>query len=71
MKYSSLRNEIEFMDLKHKHEIQLLQMKQQQEKELLLNSCKHKYDDGTSAKTPNGVQWDIYYSCNICGKTIG
>ena len=67
MKVSNLKYQLEIMDLNHKHEIEILKLKQEQEKKELLISCTHRYDDGSSAEVSNGVQWDLYYTCNICG----
>lgn len=70
MKYSKLKNDLEMLELQHKHEIALLQMKHEQSKNELLNKCTHKYEDGTSAESYKGVQWDSWRECSICGKTI-
>jgi len=70
MQYSKLKNEIEMLELKHKHDMQLLKMQHEQDVKELKSKCTHTYDDGTSAKTWQGVQWDYYYNCAICNKTI-
>lgn len=70
MKYSKLLNEMEVLNLKHKHEIEKLKMEQMQEKLKLINQCTHKYDDGTDAKRTEGTQWDFYYKCTICQQTL-
>lgn len=70
MRYSKLKNELEVLELKHKHESARLHMNHQQEISELLNSCTHTFDDGTTARVANGVQWDLYYECAICGKTM-
>jgi hypothetical protein len=69
MKYSKLKNDLEMLELQHKHEIALLQMKHEQTKKELLSKCTHKYEDGTSADTYKGTQWDSWRECAICGKT--
>lgn len=69
MRYSKLKNELEVLELKHKHENALLKMNHEQEKSELLNKCTHTYDD-TSAKCCDGVQLDLYYKCEICGKNL-
>ncbi|UUV47007.1 hypothetical protein [Bacillus phage vB_BanS-Thrax5] len=70
MKYSSLKNEIEVLELKHKHQLAELTMRHQQEINALKMSCGHTYDDGGSAKVSGGTQWDYYYVCAICNKTL-
>jgi len=70
MKYSKLKHDLEVLELTHKHEIQLLQMQHSQAKNELLNKCKHTYEDGSTAKTTIGMQWDSYQSCKICGKSV-
>jgi hypothetical protein len=70
MKYSKLKNDLEILELQHKHEISMLKMKHEQAVKELLNKCTHKYEDGTSAKVFEGVQWDYWYACDICGKTV-
>lgn len=66
MQYSKIQNEIELLELKHKHEKKQLEVQHTQELRALKSSCTHKYDDGTSAKTTEGTQWDWYYACKIC-----
>lgn len=70
MAYSKLNHDIEVMKVNHKHEEQLLKMKQDMEINQLVSSCTHKYDDGTSSKKFAGTQWDSYYICEICSKNI-
>lgn len=67
MKYSKLKNELELLELNHKHEAQLMQMRQKSEKSYLLNKCTHKYEDGTSTSTFKGNQFDYFNECDICG----
>lgn len=70
MRYSKLKHDIEVLELNQKHEMDLLSMKQEQARKELLSKCKHEYEDGTSAKVSNGMQWDLYYVCGICGKSL-
>lgn len=71
MKYSKLKNEMEVLELKHKHQLAELQMNQNEEMRLLQRKCTHTYDDGTSARKSEGNQFDIYYVCKICNTTLG
>ncbi|UUV46223.1 hypothetical protein [Bacillus phage vB_BanS-Thrax2] len=68
MSYSKLKNEIEVLELKHKHQLAELQMKHRQEINALKITCNHTYDDGSSAKRAEGTQWDNYSQCKICNK---
>lgn len=70
MKYSKLKNEIEMLELQHKHEIALLQMKHEQAKSELMNKCTHKYEDGTSTRVGKGGQWNYWDECDICKKVM-
>jgi hypothetical protein len=70
MKYSKLKHDLEVLELNHKHEVQLLNMKHEQDRSMLKSKCTHNYEDGSSAKEGNGVQWDMYYKCEICGKSL-
>lgn len=70
MGYSKLKHELELLDLNHKHELKLLEMKQKNEKNELLNSCTHRYEDGSSASSFRGNQYDNYQACDICGKSL-
>jgi len=70
MKYSRLKHDIDILELNHKHEAQLLKMKQDIEKKELLSKCNHIYEDGTSARGMRGDQRDYYYVCEICGRSI-
>jgi hypothetical protein len=69
LKISNLKHQLEIMELNHKHEMELLKLKQNMEKEQLINQCHHKYDDGSSAFTWEGLQWNGYECCAICGKS--
>lgn len=70
MKYSKLKNEIEVLELKHKHQLEELKMNQRNEMRLLKRTCTHKYDDGANAKRTEGTQWDYYYVCQICMEAL-
>lgn len=70
MKYSKLKNDLEIMKLQHKHELDLLKMKQEMTEKQLINKCTHKYDDGSSASVGKGTQWDWYSVCEICGSHL-
>ncbi|MFQ3543471.1 hypothetical protein Q7A53_05245 [Halobacillus rhizosphaerae] len=70
MKYSKLAHDIEIMKLNHKHEAQLLEMKQNMELNELLEKCTHTFDDGTSARKSEGTQWDSYCVCEICNEDM-
>lgn len=70
MKYSKLKHDIEILELNQKHEIELLKMQHTQARNELIIQCKHTYEDGTSAKNSRGNQWDMFYNCSICGKTL-
>jgi hypothetical protein len=67
MRVSKLKHDLEIMELNHKHEIEIIKMKHEMEKEQLLSQCTHKYDDGSSAYTWEGMQWNGYECCSICG----
>lgn len=70
MRYSKIKNDLEILKLQHKHEIELLKMKQEMVENQLIEKCTHKYDDGNSARAERGTQWDFYSVCDICGKQI-
>lgn len=70
MKYSKLKHELELLELTHKHEAQLMEMRQSDERSYLLNKCTHKYEDGTPSREFKGNQFDSFYSCGICGVEI-
>lgn len=70
MKYSKLKHDLEILELNHKHELQILKMKHEQARNELLSKCTHTYEDGTSARTFAGTQWDNWTECSICGKSI-
>lgn len=70
MSYSKLQHDIEIMRLNHKHELQLLQMEQNNDLSKLINSCNHTYEDGSRAQVFQGDQRDNWYVCGICNKTI-
>lgn len=70
MKYSKLKHEIELLDINHRHSLELLKVKNEQERKQLLDKCTHKFEDGTSATSSHGMQWDTYTKCDICGKSI-
>lgn len=70
MNYSKLKHDLEILELNQKHELDLLKMQQEQTKKELLSKCTHTYEDGSSAKTFGGTQWDHFYVCDICKKTL-
>lgn len=70
MRYSKLKNDLEILELNHKHELELLKMKHELAKKELLSKCTHTYEDGTSAKQFAGTQWDNWSECSICRKTL-
>lgn len=70
MKYSKLKHDLELLDLNHNHDLKLLEMKQKNERAELLNSCNHIYEDGSSASSFRGNQYDNYRACDICGKNL-
>lgn len=70
MKYSKLKHDLELLELTHKHEAQLLEMKHNNERKELRSKCVHKYEDGSSASSFKGNQFDHYYACAICGDAI-
>lgn len=70
MNYSKLKHELELLELNHKHELKLLEMKQKNEKIKLLSSCNHKYEDGSSASSFRGNQYDNHQACGICEKSL-
>lgn len=70
MKYSKLKHDLELLELNQKHELQILKLKHEQQRNELINSCNHSYEDGTSARETAGTQWDNYSVCGICKKNI-
>lgn len=81
MTNSQLKNKLDMLAMNNKHEEEMLKMKQHQEmeemrvkqsiaKKDLLDTCTHKYDDGNSAKTTGGTQWNHWNECSICKRTI-
>jgi hypothetical protein len=81
MKISQLKNKLAMLEVTKKHELDLLELeyklkmeelriKHSQVKNELISSCIHKYDDGTSARETDGVQWDYWDKCGICGKVL-
>lgn len=70
MKYSKLKHEIELLDLNHKHSLELVKIKHEQERKQLLAKCIHKFEDGTTATSSHGTQWNSYSQCDICGKSV-
>lgn len=71
MKYSKLNHEIEMLKLQQKHEAEVMKLKHDMELNELKKKCTHMFEDGTSARQFGGTQWDAYYTCQICNKTIG
>lgn len=65
---SKLQYEIQTLKLKRDYEVKVLQMKYDMEIEQLKQQCNHKYDDGSSATTWEGMQHNGYEKCLICGK---
>lgn len=56
MKTSKLKYDIQALKLKQEYERKTLEMKQDLEHKQLVDTCTHKYDDGSSATTWNGTQ---------------
>jgi hypothetical protein len=70
MKVSELKHKIELMKLNQKHAVELLNARHEEELKELLKTCKHEYDDGSSAKQTSGSQFNSYHTCSICGKNM-
>lgn len=70
MRTSKLKYEIDAMKLKHNYELQMNKMKQELELKQLIDTCKHVYDDNSSARTWQGMQHNGYEACDICGKIM-
>lgn len=70
MKYSELKYKLDLMEIEHKYALDHIKMKQELAKKQLLSSCKHTWDDGSSAKDTHGNQRDYWYVCAICGTSI-
>lgn len=71
MGFSELKYKIDIIKAKHKYELDKLRAEQEKELKALIDSCKHKYEDGTSARVGRGDQRDWWYVCDICNKEIG